>query len=96
MELCNKRRCTFYSGEKTRFFHLFFSKCLSASAATKQLGIHIHAAQKWVKRYYDPESIFEKKKKSGRHCILGEEHKQFILNYIDENASAVLTEVYCL
>lgn len=28
MELCNKRRYTFYSDdEKTRFFRLFFSKC---------------------------------------------------------------------
>ncbi|CEP17181.1 hypothetical protein [Parasitella parasitica] len=80
MELFNKRR-----------------KCSSASAAARQLGIHIRAAQRWVKRYYeDPESIFEKKKKLGRRRILGEEHKQFILRCIDENPSAVLTEVYSL
>jgi transposase len=49
---------------------------LNASAAARQLGIHIRAAQRWVKRYYeDPESIFEKKKKAGRRRILGEEHK---------------------
>lgn len=37
MELCNKRSYTFYSDdEKTRFFYLFFSKSLSASAAAKQ------------------------------------------------------------
>ncbi|CAO0790837.1 unnamed protein product [Mucor circinelloides] len=95
MELCNKRRYTFYSDdEKTRFFRLFFSKCLSASAAARQLGIHVRAAQRWAKRYHeDPESIFEKKKKSGRHRILGEEHEHFLLNYIDESPSAVLTEV---
>ncbi|KAL9547281.1 hypothetical protein PS6_007210, partial [Mucor atramentarius] len=95
MELCNKRRYTVYSDEdKTRFFHLFFSKCLNASAAPRQLNIHIRAAQRWVKRYYeDPESIFEKKKKSGRGRILGEEHKAFLLNYIDENPSAVVSEV---
>jgi transposase len=95
MELCNKPRYTLYSDEdKTRFFHLFFSKCLDASAAARQLGIHIRAAQRWVKRYYeDPESIFEKKKKPGRRRILGEEHKQFLLNYIDENPSAVVAEV---
>ncbi|KAG1175661.1 hypothetical protein G6F36_011063 [Rhizopus arrhizus] len=59
-----------------------------------EMSIHIRAAQRWVKRYYeDPESIFEKKKKSGRHRILREEHKRFLLNYIDENPSAVLTEV---
>ncbi|CEP07597.1 hypothetical protein, partial, partial [Parasitella parasitica] len=95
MELCNKRSYTLYSDEdKTRFFHLFFSKCLNASAAGRQLGIHIRAAQRWVKCYYeDPESIFEKKKKPGRRRILGEEHKQFLLNYIDENPSAVVAEV---
>ncbi|CEI92944.1 hypothetical protein RMCBS344292_07189 [Rhizopus microsporus] len=63
MELCNKRRYTFYSDdEKTRFFYLFFSKSLSASAAMIQLGIHIRAAHRWVKRYYeDSGNIFEKK-----------------------------------
>ncbi|KAG1442606.1 hypothetical protein G6F56_010995 [Rhizopus delemar] len=79
MGLYNKRYYTVYSDEdKTRFFRLFFSKCLNASAAARQSG---------------PESIFEKKKKSGRRRILGEEHKQFLLNYIDENPSAVVTEV---
>ncbi|KAI7899554.1 uncharacterized protein BX663DRAFT_563725 [Cokeromyces recurvatus] len=35
------------------------------SAAARQLGIHIRAAQRWVKRYYEgPESIFEKKNKN--------------------------------
>lgn len=67
---------------------------LNASAAARQLGIHIRVAQRWVKRYYeDPESIFEKKKKPGRRRILGEEHKQFLLNYIDENPSAVVAEI---
>ncbi|KAI8373051.1 uncharacterized protein BYT42DRAFT_579022 [Radiomyces spectabilis] len=38
-KICNKRRYTFYSDdEKTKFFHLFFSKCLTASAAAKRLG----------------------------------------------------------
>ncbi|KAG1457735.1 hypothetical protein G6F46_008379 [Rhizopus delemar] len=98
MELSNKRQYTFYSDdEKTRFFHLFFSKCLSAAAAARQLGIHVRAAQRWVRRYRkDPESIFEKKKRSGRRRILGEEHKKFLLNYIDDNPSAVVTEVYSL
>ncbi|KAG0735968.1 hypothetical protein G6F32_008590 [Rhizopus arrhizus] len=65
----------------------------SASAAARQLGIHVRAAQRWVKRdREDPESIFEKKKKSGRHRILGEEHKKFLLNDIDDNPSAVVTE----
>jgi transposase len=95
MELSNRRRYTFYSNdEKTRFFHLFFNKCLSAAAAARQLGIHVRVAQRWVRRYReDPESIFEKKKRSGWRRILGEEHKKFLLNYIDDNPSAVVTEV---
>ncbi|OAD80737.1 hypothetical protein PHYBLDRAFT_161375 [Phycomyces blakesleeanus NRRL 1555(-)] len=37
------------------------NKCLNASAAASQLGIHILAEQIWVKHYYEvPESIFEK------------------------------------
>jgi transposase len=94
MELCNMRRYTVYFDEdKTRFFHVFFSKCLNASTAARQLDIHIRAAQRCVKHYYeDPESIFEKKKKSGRNHILREQHKQFILNYIDGNPSTVVTE----
>ncbi|KAG1059751.1 hypothetical protein G6F41_013277 [Rhizopus arrhizus] len=55
-------------------------KYLNASAAARQLGIHVRAPQIWVKHYYeDPESIFEIKQKTGQHCILGEEHKQFFL-----------------
>ncbi|KAG1159869.1 hypothetical protein G6F37_004500 [Rhizopus arrhizus] len=38
----------------------------------RQLGIHVRATQRWIKRYReDPESIFKKKKKPGRHRILG-------------------------
>ncbi|KAI7866049.1 hypothetical protein BDF14DRAFT_1875385 [Spinellus fusiger] len=72
MELFNKRRYTFCSDdEKTRFFHLF-------SFTARQLGIHVRATQRWVKR---------------QRRILGEEHKKFLLNYIDDNPSAVVTEV---
>ncbi|CAO3667068.1 unnamed protein product [Rhizopus microsporus] len=41
----------------------------------------------------DPDSIFIKHKKTGRPRILHEEHKQVILEYIDENPSAVLEQV---
>lgn len=79
---------------KTRLDFFFFSKCLNASAAARQLGIPVRAAQRWDKRYYeDPKSIFEKKKKSGRRHVLGEEHKQFLLKYIYENPSTVVTEM---
>ncbi|CEG72866.1 hypothetical protein RMATCC62417_08349 [Rhizopus microsporus] len=41
----------------------------------------------------DPDSIFIKRKKTGRSRILQEEHKQVILEYIDENPSAILEQV---
>ena len=41
----------------------------------------------------DLDSIFIKHKKTGRTRILHEEHKQVILEYIDENPSAVLKQV---
>ncbi|KAI9487034.1 MAG: hypothetical protein EXX96DRAFT_614831 [Benjaminiella poitrasii] len=65
-------------------------KFSNASAA----GIHVQAVQRWVKRCYeDSKSILVKKKKSGRRRILGEERRQFLLNYVDKNPSIVVTEV---
>ncbi|KAG1192422.1 hypothetical protein G6F70_009209 [Rhizopus microsporus] len=67
---------------------------MSASAAAKQLGIHVRTAQIWAQMYKtDPDSIFIKHKKTGRSRILHEEHKQVILEYIDENPSAALEQV---
>ncbi|CEI91310.1 hypothetical protein RMCBS344292_05607 [Rhizopus microsporus] len=72
-----------------------FEKVMSASAAAKQLGIHVCTAQRWAQMYKtDPDSIFLiKHKKTGRSRILHEEYKQVILKYIDENPSAVLEQV---
>ncbi|KAL1932186.1 hypothetical protein VTP01DRAFT_9242 [Rhizomucor pusillus] len=90
-----KRNYTRYSDQdKVRFFKLLFEKCLSAAAAAKQLGIHVRTAQKWAKQYEkDPDSIFEKQRKTGRPRILHEEHKSVILECIDENPSIALDEV---
>lgn len=90
-----KRNYTRYSDQdKVRFFKLLFEKCLSAATAAKQLGIHVRTAQKWAKQYEkDPDSIFEKRRKTGRPRILHEEHKNAILECIDDNPSVVLDEV---
>lgn len=90
-----KRAYTRYSDQdKVRFFKLLFEKCLSAAAAATQLGIHIRTAQKWAVQYEkDPDSIFIKRKKTGRPRILNDEHKKVILECIDENPSVVLDEV---
>ncbi|KAG1211997.1 hypothetical protein G6F68_003080 [Rhizopus microsporus] len=67
---------------------------MSASAAAKQLGIHVRMAQRWAQMYKtDPDSIFIKHKKTGRSRILRDEHKQVILEYVDENPSVVLEQV---
>ncbi|KAL0086083.1 hypothetical protein F4703DRAFT_1928519 [Phycomyces blakesleeanus] len=69
-------------------------KCLSAATAAKQLGTHVRTAQKWAKQYEtDPDWIFEKRRKTGRLCILHEEHKNAIIECIDGNPSVVLDEL---
>ncbi|ORE07710.1 hypothetical protein BCV72DRAFT_325665 [Rhizopus microsporus var. microsporus] len=94
-EALSKRAYTLYTDQdKVRFFKLMFEKVMSASAAAKQLGIHVRTAQRWAQMYKtDPDSVFIKHKKTGRSRILQEEHKQVALEYIDENPSAVLEQV---
>ncbi|KAI8329482.1 hypothetical protein BC941DRAFT_518741 [Chlamydoabsidia padenii] len=80
--------------DKVRFFDLKIEKCMSASATAKQLGIHIRTAQRWVKQYnMRPESIFEVCKSVGRKCILSDEHKTAVVEFIDANPSAAVVEV---
>ncbi|GAB5587727.1 hypothetical protein Unana1_02627 [Umbelopsis nana] len=90
-----KRTYTLYTDQdRIRFFKQLFEKCLSASAAAKQLGIHVRTAQRWAKQYErDPDSVFEKHKKMGRPPILHDEHKKVNLECIDENPSSVLEQV---
>jgi transposase len=40
-----------------------------------------------------PDSIFEDCEKIGRKCILTEEHKATVVNFIDTNPSATVVEV---
>ncbi|KAL1926453.1 hypothetical protein VTP01DRAFT_5782 [Rhizomucor pusillus] len=50
-EVAEKRTYTSYTPQdKARFFKVKIEKCMSASAAAKQLGIHIRTAQRWVKQ----------------------------------------------
>ncbi|ORE10743.1 hypothetical protein BCV72DRAFT_301703 [Rhizopus microsporus var. microsporus] len=94
-EASSKQAYTLYTDQdKVRFFKLMFEKAMSASAAAKQLGIHVRTAQRWAQMCKtDPDSIFIKHKKIGRSRILQEEHKQVILEYIDENPSVALEQV---
>ena len=96
VDVCmSKRAYTLYTvQDKVRFFKLMFEKVMSVSAAAKQLGIHVRTAQRRAQMYKtDPDSIFIKHKKTGRSRILRDKHKQVILEYIDENLSAVWEQV---
>ncbi|KAI9271905.1 hypothetical protein BDA99DRAFT_602624 [Phascolomyces articulosus] len=69
-------------------------KCLSAAAAEKRLGIHVRTVQKWAEQYErDPNSVFEKRRKTGRPRILNEEDNKVIAERIDVNPSVVLDDV---
>ncbi|KAG1471574.1 hypothetical protein G6F56_002048 [Rhizopus delemar] len=90
-----KRDYTVYTDQdKARFFKLMFEKVLSASAAAKQLGMHVHSAQRWALQYeQDPDSLFKKRKSSGRPRVLSDKHKRSILEWVDENPSIVLEQL---
>ncbi|KAL1935134.1 hypothetical protein VTP01DRAFT_4274 [Rhizomucor pusillus] len=94
-EVTEKRAYVRYTAQdKARFFKLKIEKCMSASAAAKQLDIHIHTAQRWVKKYDEcPDSIFDSGKKKVRKRILTSEHKKAVIDFIDANPSAAVVEV---
>ncbi|KAG1395621.1 hypothetical protein G6F60_010137 [Rhizopus arrhizus] len=67
---------------------------MTASAAAKQLGIHIRTVQRWVRQYsLCPDNIFDNCKQVDRKCILSKDHKTAIINFIDANPSAAAVEV---
>ncbi|KAL1936279.1 hypothetical protein VTP01DRAFT_413 [Rhizomucor pusillus] len=80
--------------DSRQILKLKIEKCMSASAATKQLGMHVRTAQRWVKQYEEhPDSIFESGRKKGRIRIVTEEHVKAVIDFTDANPSAVVAEV---
>ncbi|KAI8645405.1 hypothetical protein BD408DRAFT_450273 [Parasitella parasitica] len=81
MGLRNKRRYTVYSDEdKIRFFYLFFSKCLNASAIARQLGVFIMT-----------KTLKEKRKNQDEvnpFAVVNEVVKSLKQNYEDLNVSS--------
>ncbi|KAG0163018.1 hypothetical protein DFQ30_000860 [Apophysomyces sp. BC1015] len=75
-----KRNYTLYTDQdKVRFFKLLFEKCLDASFAAKQLGIHER----------DPDGIFEKNK-TGRPRLL-DENPSAVLEQVMEKLRQAFT-----
>ncbi|OAD69647.1 Homeodomain-like DNA binding domain-containing transcription factor [Phycomyces blakesleeanus NRRL 1555(-)] len=61
---------------------------------SKQLDVYIRRTQRWVNQYnVCTDSIFESCKNVGRTCILTEEHKAIVINFIDAGLSATVVEV---
>jgi transposase len=84
----------YFDQDKMRFFKLLLEKCLSVAAAATQFGIHVRTAQKWAEQYErDSNSIFEKRRKTGRPHIPNEEHKKVILECNDANPPVVFDDV---
>lgn len=94
-EVAEKREYVRYTAQdKARFFKLKIDKCLSAYAAAKQLEINIRTAQRWVKQYNErPDSILENRRKRARKPILTSDHQSSVINFIDNDPSATVSEV---
>lgn len=93
--MSEKRTYTQYTDQvKSKFFKLKFEKCLSASTAAKQFGIHVRTGQRWATQYEErSKTIIEKGKKAGRTCILTEEQSKVLRTTIfDKNPSAVVEQ----
>lgn len=74
---------------------LWIEKCLKAAVAAIMLGIHERTAQKWWTQYKKncDFSFKNNDKKNGPDPTLGEQHKAFLVNYVDENPLAVVDQV---
>lgn len=68
-------------------------KCLSAAAAAKQLEINVRVAQRWAKAYDEnPDAIFDKKNKRGPKPLLGDDHKEHLIELVDMNPSVAVDQ----
>ncbi|KAI8388244.1 uncharacterized protein BYT42DRAFT_485301, partial [Radiomyces spectabilis] len=90
-----KRRYTLYENQdKVKFFKLIFEKSLSASAAAKQLGVHVRTAQRWANQYEkDRDKVFKKRRKTGRPRLLNDEHRKAIVEFVENHPSVSLDQV---
>ncbi|KAG0173754.1 hypothetical protein DFQ30_007039 [Apophysomyces sp. BC1015] len=87
--------CKRYTDEKTEYlFFLVCEKGCSASKAAKGLHNAPRTAQGWVKKDQETPSDEIKPrfstKKTGRHPILNEAHREHFIKFLDDDLSAVL------
>ncbi|KAG0841955.1 hypothetical protein G6F17_009019 [Rhizopus arrhizus] len=87
-----------YSDEdKEYFFELVYEKGLKVAQAARKLGMPTRTAQVWYDRdQKDPQDIIQRKTAKnpvGRPPSLGEEHRVFLVDYIDKKPSLTLDEI---
>jgi len=87
-----------YSDEdKEYFFELVYEKGLKVAEAARKLGMPTRTAQGWYDRdQKDPQDIIQRKAAKnpvGRPPSLGEEHRVFLVDYIDKKPSLTLDEI---
>ncbi|KAG1365976.1 hypothetical protein G6F61_013425 [Rhizopus arrhizus] len=87
-----------YSDEdKEYFFELVYEKGLKVAEAARKLGMPTRTAQGWYDRdQKDPQDIIQRKAAKnpvGRPPPLGEEHRVFLVDYIDKKPPLTLDEI---
>lgn len=74
-------------------YHL--EKLVSAAQAGKKYGVAARVAQRWIKEYKESvrqEEPENNKKKPGPKPRLGDEHKRHLIEFIDDNPSAIINQ----
>lgn len=83
--------------EKEQFFYLITEKAMSIRAAALHLQLNPSTAQKWaLKNRENPQDVIKRNEGSGRPgqpFKFNEEHKKFLVDLIEEQASLVLDEM---
>ncbi|KAI9492989.1 hypothetical protein BDB00DRAFT_764558, partial [Zychaea mexicana] len=65
---------------------------LSAAAAAREVGVSTRTGQSWAKAYRDgPEKKI--KKRGPKPTFLATEQQSHLIDYIDENATATVSDV---
>ncbi|ORZ13624.1 hypothetical protein BCR42DRAFT_67551 [Absidia repens] len=74
-------------------YHL--EKLVSAAKAGKEYGVGPRVAQRWIKEYKESgkqEEPENNKTKPGPKSRLGDEHKRHLIEFIDDNPSAIIDQ----
>ncbi|KAG1049441.1 hypothetical protein G6F43_008234 [Rhizopus delemar] len=82
---------------RSSFFFLIEEEGISVRAAAQKLNINVRTAQRWVsKNNKDPQEYIQRSSGSGRPVdrppVLTDEHKNYMIQWADENTNSVVLE----